>query len=119
GDDIGQQIRSRLGDRRSAAHRAKRVDHQIHRRAAFADHVAAGSDAGDDERQAGETNDVTHALPQPLMIRGVMKTSSSVFWSFTDSRLNSHLSSGICPRPAVFSLSACSWLTKMPPITVV
>src|ERR1019366_5666213 len=48
---------------------------------------------------------------QLLIIRGVMKMRSSVLVSLTESRLNSHLSSGICPRTGVRSVCACSVLT--------
>ena len=48
---------------------------------------------------------------QLLMMRGVMKISSSVLVSFTASRLNSQPSSGMRLRPGVRSSAFCSWLT--------
>ena len=41
-----------------------------------------------------------------MMMRGVMKISSSVLVSLSVSRLNSHLSKGTLPKPGVLSFAA-------------
>src|SRR5262249_10596402 len=55
----------------------------------------------------------------PLRILGVMKISSSRLESVIVLRWNSHLRIGTRYRYGVRSLVLCSWLTKMPPMTVV
>ncbi len=89
------------------------VDHQKHRRAALAHDVTARDGGRNQRGEPKQSNGSAHGVlcRQLLMIRGVMKISSSVFDSSTRSRLNSHLSTGTLPRPGVLSLDSVELLT--------
>src|SRR5262245_34386328 len=98
----------------SAARSLEGIDHYEHWALAVADDISARDGRG---RRAQKSNrldkafEIAHGchLSYALMIRGVMKISSSVLWSSMRSRLNSQLINGIWLRPGVRSLAFC-WL---------
>ena len=111
---VGAQRIAGRAERGGAALSRQLVDHQI-TPATLPWRTTSPHESGgrNQRREPNQSNGSAHGVlcRQLLMMRGVMKISSSVFDSSTRSRLNSHLSTGTLPRPGVLSLDSVELLT--------